>query len=219
LPISAVDMGTGMWTVIGLLAALRRREATGRGCVVRTSLFATALGWLSQRINTFVNEGVELPREAMSGHSGLVPYQAFSAADGEVFICVGNDRLFGKFCSTLGHPEWIADPAFATNRARLTNRACLVPLIASALAEQSRDYWCAHLGAAGVPCAPVNTLPEALALEQFAASDMLSPPLGEGAMQLVGIPLSFDGVHRHPQSIAPKLGADNALLNSPAIRR
>jgi crotonobetainyl-CoA:carnitine CoA-transferase CaiB-like acyl-CoA transferase len=219
LPISAVDMGTGMWTVIGLLAALRRREATGRGCVVRTSLFATALGWLSQRINTLVNEGVELPREAMSGHSGLVPYQSFSAADGDVFICVGNDRLFSKLCSTLGHPEWIVDPAFATNRARLTNREHLVPMIAAILSEQSRDYWCAHLGAAGVPCAPVNTLPEALALEQFTASEMLSPPLGNGAMQIVGIPLSFDGVHRHPQGIAPKLGADNALLISPATRR
>jgi formyl-CoA transferase len=219
LPISAVDMGTGMWTVIGLLVALRRREATGRGCVVRTSLFATALGWLSQRVNTLVNEGVELPREPMSGHSGLVPYQSFSASDGDVFVCVGNDRLFSKFCSTLGHPEWIADPAFATNRARLTNRERLVPMIAATVAAQSRDYWCAHLGAAGVPCAPVNTLPEALALEQFTASKMLSPPLGNGAMQLVGIPLSFDGVHPHPLGIGPKLGADNALLNSPATRR
>ena len=143
----------------------------------------------------------------------------FSAADGDVFICVGNDRLFSKLCSTLGHPEWIVDPAFATNRARLTNREHLVPMIAAILAEQSRDYWCAHLGAAGVPCAPVNTLPEALALEQFTASEMLSPPLGNGAMQIVGIPLSFDGVHRHPQGIAPKLGADNALLISPATRR
>jgi formyl-CoA transferase len=162
---------------------------------------------------------VELPREAMSGHSGLVPYQSFSAADGDLFICVGNDRLFSKFCSTLGHPEWIADAAFATNRARLTNRERLVPLIAATLAEQSRDYWCAHLGAAGVPCAPVNTLPEAVALEQFTASEMLSPPLGDAGMQLIGLPLSFDGVHRHPQKIAPKLGADNALLNAPATWR
>jgi len=219
LPISAVDMGTGMWTVIGLLAALRRRDATGRGCVVRTSLFATAIGWLSQRVNSLVNQGIELPRERMSGHSGLVPYQTFSAADGDIFIAVGNDRLYRRFCTLLGHPEWIDDPAFATNRARLTNRERLVPLMAAAIAEHPRDYWCDRLGAAGVPCARVNTLREAVALEQFAASDMLSPPLADGAMQLVGIPLTFDGVHRHPQGIAPKLGADNALINSPATRR
>jgi crotonobetainyl-CoA:carnitine CoA-transferase CaiB-like acyl-CoA transferase len=77
LPISAVDMGTGMWTVIGLLVALRRREATGRGCVVRTSLFATALGWLSQRINTLVNEGRRTPARADVGTQRSRPVPSF----------------------------------------------------------------------------------------------------------------------------------------------
>ena len=210
LPISAVDLGTGMWSVIGLLTALRRRAETGRGCVVRTSLYDTALGWLSQRVNTLVNEGVEMRREPQSGHSGLVPYQAFSASDGDVMICVGNDRLFVKFCEVLGYPEWIADPRFATNRARLTNRDALVPQIAATIAQRIRIDWCELLGAVGVPCAPVNTLRESVALEQFRASEMLGPPLAGGAMQLIGLPISFDGVRRHANQIAPKLGADNA---------
>jgi formyl-CoA transferase len=212
LPISAVDLGTGMWTVIGLLAALRRRDQTGRGCVVRTSLFDTALGWLSQRVNAFVNEGVELRREPMSGHVGLVPYQQFSASDGDFFVCVGNDRLFGKFCTVIGREEWIADPTFATNRARLTNRDLLVPQIADVLAGDTRAAWVGRLRAAGVPCAEVNTIREAVALEQFAASEMLSPPLGGEAMRLVTVPLSFDGERPYPHDIAPKLGADDALL-------
>jgi formyl-CoA transferase len=210
LPISAVDLGTGMWSVIGLLAALRRRDATGRGCVVRTSLFETALGWLSQRINTLVNEGVEMRREPMSGHSGLVPYQTFPAADGDLMICVGNDRLFARFCSVIERPEWISDPRFATNRARLTNRDELVPLIAEAIAQSSRERWCEYFLRAGVPCAPVNTLPEAVALEQFTATGMLGPELAGGAMRLIGLPIAFDGVRRHATEIAPALGADTS---------
>jgi formyl-CoA transferase len=217
LPISALDLGTGMWTIIGLLAALRRRDATGRGCVVRTSLFDTALGWLSQRVNTLVNEGVEMRREPMSGHSGLVPYQAFTASDGDVMVCVGNDRLFAKFCAVIERPEWITDPAFATNRARLTNRDVLVPLIVALIVQRPRAHWVDGLRAVGVPCAPVNTLREAVALEQFAASKMLSEPLGEERpMRLITVPLSFDGERPYPRDIAPKLGAHDDEIAEPA---
>ena len=182
---------------------------------MRTSLFDTALGWLSQRVNTLVNEGVEMRREPHSGHSGLVPYQIFSAADGDVMICVGNDRLFAKFADVIGRPEWISDPLFATNRARLANRERLVPMIAALIAEHIRTDWCESFGAAGVPCAPVNTLRESVALEQFRASEMLGPPLADGAMQLVGLPISFDGGRRHAVVIAPKLGADNERFINP----
>jgi formyl-CoA transferase len=210
LPISAVDLGTGMWTVIGVLTALREREKTGRGCVVRTSLLETALGWMSQRINTYINEGVELRREPMSGHAGLVPYQSFSAADGDVFICVGNDRLFAKFCAVIGRDAWITDPQFATNRARLANRDVIVPRIAAILREAPRDTWIERLRAAGVPCAPVNAVRDVVALDQFAAVDMLSPELEGGPTRLISVPVSFDGVRSHPRGVAPRLGADNA---------
>ena len=215
LPISAVDLGTGMWSVIGLLTALRRRDKTGRGCVVRTSLYDTALGWLSQRVNALVNEGVEMRREPQSGHSGLVPYQVFAAADGDVMVCVGNDRLFAKFCDVLGRPEWVSDTRFATNRARLTHREELVPMIGAVIAQRARTEWCERLVALGVPCAPVNTLREAVALEQFAASQMLGPSLADGAMQLIGLPVSFDGVRRHASEIAPKLGTANDRFLAP----
>jgi formyl-CoA transferase len=217
VPISALDLGTGMWTIIGLLAALRRRDATGRGCVVRTSLFDTGLAWLSQRINTLLNEGVEMRREPMSGHAGLVPYQTFTASDGDVMICVGNDRLFAKFCAVVERPEWIADPAFATNRARLANRDALVPRIVALLVRRPRAYWVDAFRAVGVPCAPVNTVREAVGLEQFAASEMLSEPLGtERPMRLITLPLSFDGRRPYPRSIAPALGANDAELATPA---
>jgi formyl-CoA transferase len=216
LPISAVDLGTGMWTVIGLLTALRDRERTGRGCVVRTSLWDTAMGWLSQRVNTLVNEGIELGRQPMSGHSGLVPYQTFSASDADLMVCVGNDRLFAKFCAIVERPDWAADPSFATNRARLTNRDALVPQIAAILVRRPRAWWIERFVAAGVPCAAVNTLAEAIALPQFAASGMLSESLADDAMRLIALPITFDGERPGPRGIAPKLGADDALLTEPA---
>jgi formyl-CoA transferase len=216
LPISAVDLGTAMWSIIGMFAALRERDRTGRGTVVRTSLFDTSIAWLSQRINVLANYDEELPREAMSGHSGLVPYQTFPAADGDFMVCVGNDRLFVKFATALEHPEWIADPRFATNRARLANRGVFVPMLLELFAREPRAHWVDRLYAAGVPAAPVNTLRESVALEQFDASGMLSPPLDGGSMRLVTLPISFDGRRPYPSGLAPQLGADNALIAEPA---
>ena len=127
-------------------------------------------------------------------------------------ICVGNDRLFAKFCAVVEQPAWAGDPSFATNRARLTHRDVLVPQIAAILARQPRAWWIERFVAAGVPCAAVNTLSEAIALPQFAASGMLSEPLGDGTMRLIALPVTFDGERPGPKGIAPKLGADDALL-------
>lgn len=210
VPLSITDLGTGMWTVIGVLTALYQRETTGRGCVVRTSLFDTALTWMAGRLDAYVNQGVQTPRSPMSAVGGIVPFQQFAAADADLFICVASERLYSKFCVALEHPEWLTDPDFADNRARAKNRTRFVSLLSAVLAERSRDHWLERLRGAGVPCAPVNTVPEVVALEQFAASDMLGPPIGGTELRLVGLPLSFDGERPRPAGLAPSLGADNA---------
>jgi formyl-CoA transferase len=212
VPLSITDLGTGLWTVVGVLTALHQREETGRGCVVRTSLFDTAMSWMAQRLDAYVNQGTELPRSPMSAVGGIVPFQQFAASDAALFICVASEGLWSKFCTALERPEWVADPDFANNRARAAHRERLIPLIAGVLVEHTRDHWLERLRAAGVPCAPVNTVPEVVALEQFQASDMLGPPLGGTPMRLVGIPLSFDGERPRPAGLAPSLGADNALV-------
>jgi formyl-CoA transferase len=211
VPLSITDLGTGMWTVIGLLTALHQREETGRGCVVRTSLFDTALTWMAQRLDAYVNEGAQTPRSPMSAVGGIVPFQQFATADDALFICVASEGLFVKFCDALAHPEWARDPDFADNRARAKHRERFIALVADVLAREPRDVWLARLRAAGVPCSPVNAVPDVVALEQFAASDMLSPPLGGTPMRLIGLPLSFDGERPRPAGPAPSLGADNAL--------
>jgi crotonobetainyl-CoA:carnitine CoA-transferase CaiB-like acyl-CoA transferase len=207
---SVCDMGTGMWTVIGALAALERRRVTGKGGIVNTSLFETALMWAGQKICAYVNEGKPVVRDA-SGHPGMTPYQAFDAADGPFLICAGNDRLFVKLADVLGHPEWPRDARFATNRERLKHKPALLPMITAVLKTAPRQHWIARLSEAGVPCAPINSIPDVMAEPQTAAVGLLQTPPGEDFI-LPGLPISFDGARPPLRNAAPRLGADNAAL-------
>lgn len=207
---SVVDQDTGMWTVLGALALLERRHRTGRGGVVNTSLLETALLWAGQKISSYVNTGKMTERHA-SGHPNFVPYQAFDAADGPILVCCGNDRLFARFAGELGHPEWVKDDRFATNRQRLVNQKELLPLIADIMKETTRAEWLQRLQRSGIPCAPVNAIPEVLEEPQVQALGMVQPVPGED-FALVALPLSFDGERPQVKSAAPRLGADNARL-------
>jgi formyl-CoA transferase len=200
---SVVDQGTGMWTVIGALAALQQRVRTGRGSVVNTSLLETAIAWGNQKISAYVNQGKQPERHA-SGHPDFVPYEAFDAADGPFLICCGNDRLFAKLAQEVGHPEWPQDPRFATNRARLANKDALLAPLRTVLRENPRAAWLERLVGAGVPCAPINTIPELIAEPQVAAMGMLVAPPGED-YSVVATPISFDGARPTPRAGAPML--------------
>ncbi len=204
---SVVDQGTGMWTVIGALAALAERARTGRGGVVNTSLFETATMWAGQKLSAWVNQG-EAPVKHASGHPAFVPYQGFAAADGPLLVCCGNDRLFRKFATLLGHGDWADDPRFATNRARLAHQAELLPQIDALLRARPRAEWLAALEAAGVPCAPINTVQELAADAQFAALGQMQPVPGTD-YALVRLPLSFDGARPAIERAAPALGEFN----------
>jgi formyl-CoA transferase len=211
---SVVDMGTGMWTVIGALAALQQRARSGRGCVVNTSLFETAFAWAGQKVVSYVNQG-KLPERHASGHPGFVPYEAFDAADGPLLVCCGNDRLFRKFAQELGHPEWPADPRFATNRLRLANKPACLALVRDAMRARPRAEWLERLVAAGVPCAPINSIPEMLAEPQAQAIGMLVTPPGED-FSVTALPVSFDGERPQPQAGAPRLDQHKGASFSPA---
>ncbi len=204
LGVAVCDQGTGMWIVIGALAALQRRYATGRGCIVTASLLETALVWAAQRGDMWVNEG-RMPPKHRSGHPALVPYEAFDAADGPFIICCGNDRLFAKLAGALGRPEWAEDLRFATNRARLLNKNTLVVLMAEILRSVPRSEWIKRLETAGVPAAPINTLPEALDEPQAKMLGILQDVPGED-YRLTGSALSFDGVRPVIRNAAPRLG-------------
>jgi formyl-CoA transferase len=199
-----------MWLVIGALALLARRQRTGRGGVVNTSLLETALSWNAQKSDAWRNEG-QLPQRHRSGHPGMAPYEAFDTADGPLLVCCGNDRLFAKLADELGQRNWIEDARFATNRARLEHRQLLVDEIGAILRQQSRAQWLQRFARAGVPCAPVHSVPQALDHPQVQALEMLFP-MHDAAFALTGLPVSFDGVRAGSNLPAPALGANNIEL-------
>jgi crotonobetainyl-CoA:carnitine CoA-transferase CaiB-like acyl-CoA transferase len=203
------DKATGMFTVIGALGALRRREITGRGGLVDTSLFETAVHWVEGQVNAHMATG-EVPRRHGTGAAVIVPYQVFETADRPLCLAAGNDRLWARCARVLGHPDWGADERFARGAARVRNRAVLVPMIAEVLRTRPRDAWIAALEAAGVPCAAVNDIGEVAASEQFAAVGIAQDL--PGGPRVVGLPISFDRVRPRPSRAAPRLGEHNAEL-------
>lgn len=207
---SLVDMGTGMWAVIGVLCALMRRMQTGQGEVVDVSLFETATCWVSLMAAQFLASG-EVPQRQGSGASGIVPYRGYETTDGEIVIAAGSDRLFQKLCQVLGCEQWADDARFVNNESRVRHQVELYRLIEEQVRLKSTAWWQEALEAAGIPCSPVNNLKQMLAHEQTAALGLLQDVPGTG-MQFLGLPLSFGGVRPAPRFAPPKLGEHNDLL-------
>lgn len=205
---SMCDQGSGMWVVIGALALLQRRAHTGRGGIVSTSLLETALVWNGQKADAYANLG-ELPQRHRSGHPGLVPYEAFDTADAPLLVCCGNDRLFAKLAGVLGRLDWLQDERFATNRARLVHKQALFEQLIPLLRAHTRAEWITRFEAAGVPCAPIHTVPEALAHPQVQALGMSALVPGED-FRLTALPLTIDGERPAIRAGAPRLGEHNA---------
>lgn len=172
LGVAWVDVLAGVHAAAGILAALHERERSGVGRYLDLSLFDVAIAGMVNQGQSSLLTG-QAPQRLGSAHPSIVPYQAFATARGELSLTVGNDQQFVRLCEVLGLEELSSDERFASNRSRVLNREELVPRIASALLQRTRDEWLELLRAAGVPAAPVNTLPEALADEQVAARGMV----------------------------------------------
>lgn len=204
------DKAAGMWCVIGALAALRQRDATGKGCVIDTSLFECAVGWVDTPLNNYNVTG-KVPARHGTASNLLVPYQTFETADRPICIAAGNDRLFVKCAAALGHSEWSDDQRFSDGRKRAANREALVALMAPVLLKQPREHWMMVLGEVGVPCAPVNDIAELARTEQFAAMDMLRRLPGT-ELDVVGLPISIGRERPRPRADSPRLGEHNEAV-------
>jgi crotonobetainyl-CoA:carnitine CoA-transferase CaiB-like acyl-CoA transferase len=201
---SILDYGTGMWAAIGILAALVRRAAIGRGCVVDASLYETGLAWLKGHYASFSTSGV-IPERHRTGSHRVVPFESFETTTGPIIVAAGNDRLFAKLAKVLGRPEWASEPRYATNAARVANKPALLAEIARLFATSSKDAWIARLEAEGVPCASINTLPDAASTQQADALGIVQTPPG-GDYTLIGLPLSFDGARPRIRRAPPRAG-------------
>ena len=201
---SIVDMATGMWSVIGALAALLQRQTSGEGATIDTSLYETALGWMCYHAANFQASG-ELPKRQGSGASMIAPYRGCATKDGFIMIAAGNDKLFASLAKALGHPEWADDARFRTNPDRVKNQSALYRLIEDIVRERTSAEWQSILDAASVPNAPMQTIDEVLDHPQTQALGILQPS-PEGDITLVGLPLSIDGARPAFRKSPPKLG-------------
>jgi len=206
-PFSPVDQTTGLHAVTGLMAALIERGRTGQGTRIEVSLFETALSFLSYNFHVYWENGVE-PAKPGSGHESLVPYQAFEAADKPVLIGVANDNLWRRFCGAVGRDELAQDNRFLTSADRSANRAACVGIVQEILRTRTRDEWLELMNTIGVPCAPINSLQEALDQPQTAARGMVMhynhPVLGP--MKTIAQPILFNNEPHTAGSPPPMLG-------------
>lgn len=210
-----LDQGTGMWSAIGILAALAQRERTGRGCAVDTSLFETALGWLTI---AFARYGVtgDLPSRHPTGSDRLIVFQAFETRNGPLVVAAANDRLFAKLAVALGRPEWAEDARFASNAGRVEHRDYLLGEVAAIMRTRSRGEWLDILSDAGIPCSPVHNMHEITAHEQTQAIGMIQQSPGMD-LRIMGLPISFDGQRPQPRRHAPGVGEHNVEIVGDAL--
>lgn len=187
---SLVDMGTGMWTALGILGALRERDRTGEGSRVSGALFDTALAWSGYHLLGAASAGT-VARPLGTELPMIVPYGTFPAADGPVMIAAGNEGLFRRLCRALELDELLDDPRFATNRTRVGHREEVNARVRARTAAFTAEELLDRLREAGVPAAPVRDVGELLHDPQFAASGMLAPD-AEGRLR-GPIPLRWEG--------------------------
>lgn len=210
--ISLIDMGAGMWTVIGFLSSLLAQRAGGTGAHLATSLYETGLAWMTVPLAGYEGAG-DVRKPHGSGTAEIVPYQAFEAADGWLMIAAGNDNLFRRLCRAIGLDELAEHPDYATNKARVINRDFLIPRIAAEVSRLGADELGKMLDAAGVPNAPLLSVDQVACHPQTEAVGMLAPAVEDGP-RLVGIPISFDGQRWRGRGSAPALGEHNAQVQA-----
>ena len=206
------DLGTGMWAAQGILAALYERERTDAGRLVECSLLETAIGFSSWTSAQWLADHQEPTRQG-SRHRQNAPYQRMKTSDGYLMIGAAGEAIWQRCASALGHPEWVQDPRFATNAARMAHRAELEAVIEDVFATGTTEHWVAVLEAAGVPCGPVYTYTQMFADPQVRHRALVEyvrdPELGE--VPHIRTPIKM-GESIGVRAVAPKLGQHNAEI-------
>ncbi len=206
--VAVADLMAGMYATVAILAALRHRDATGKGQRIDLSLLDAQVAWLSNAGQYYLTSGERTPRLG-NAHPMIVPYQAFAASDDYFILAVGNDSQFARFCDVAGRPELASDERFSTNRARVRNRLALIPVLEELIARRPSSEWLAELEAHGVPCGPINTIDQVFDDPQVRARDMkiaMDHPRAPGPIDLIGSPFKLSDTpvdYRHPP---PTLG-------------
>jgi crotonobetainyl-CoA:carnitine CoA-transferase CaiB-like acyl-CoA transferase len=207
VPIS--DIFTGVYSVVGVLAALTQRERTGRGCLVDTALIDSTVGVLANQALNYLVSGVT-PKRIGNAHPNIVPYQVFPVADGHIIIATGNDSQFVKLCGVLGAPEIAQDPAYRSNSDRLAKRSELIGKLSDLTRRVSKGELLERLEGVGVPAGPINSMDQVFADPQVIYRGMrLDLPdihATGGSIPGVRTPIMIDGQPMASEHPSPRLG-------------
>jgi crotonobetainyl-CoA:carnitine CoA-transferase CaiB-like acyl-CoA transferase len=206
------DLGTGMWAVQGILAALYERQRTGVGRLVECSLLETAIGFSSWTSAGWLADRKEPTRQG-SRHRQNAPYQRMRTKDGYLMVGAAGQSIWARCATALGHLEWCDDPRFATGQQRMRNRAALEAEMEAVLAADTTDHWVAVLEAAGVPCGPVYNYQQMFSDPQVRHRGLIQyatdPELGD--VPHIRTPIKI-GEDVRVRTVAPKLGQHNAEI-------
>jgi crotonobetainyl-CoA:carnitine CoA-transferase CaiB-like acyl-CoA transferase len=213
VPVS--DIFTGVYSAIGILAALHQRESTGKGCYIDNALVDSTIGVLSNQALNYLVSG-KIPKRLGNAHANIVPYQVFPVADGHVIIATGNDAQYVKLCNVLGAPELADDPNYNDNIGRLKHRDELVGKIAAITSRMKRDALLDQLEAIQVPAGPINNLEQVFNDPQVVHRGMQlklpSAAAKAGAIPGVRTPVMMDGWKAASERPSPLLGEHTAEI-------
>jgi CoA:oxalate CoA-transferase len=208
------DITAGLFTAIGIQAALIERERSGEGMQVDVAMLDSQVATLENAIARYAATG-EVPGPMGSRHPSIAPFEALATSDGHIVVAAGNDALFAALCETVGRPELTDDPRFASNELRRRNLDALGEALEGALSTHTSEHWIAALLRAGVPCGPLNDVAQVAVDPHIAARNMIltSGDAATGEVKMAGNPIKLSG-HADPdtRSPAPELDGDRARI-------
>jgi formyl-CoA transferase/CoA:oxalate CoA-transferase len=207
LGVAISDIVSGMFAFQGISMALYARTQTGRGQLVDIGMLDSTAALLTYQSGSFFATG-QAPQRLGNRHPTIVPYETFSASDGDFVIAVGNDALWRAFCTACGLEALGDDPQFATNRQRVQGYGVLKPVIVERLRTKTRAEWIAVLTAAGIPCGAVRDVGEVLADPQLAAREMVQQVAHAslGPLRVTGVPVKLSDTPGGVRTAPPTLG-------------
>ncbi len=203
--VALLDVVTGLYGAIGILAALRERSETGAGRRVTVSLYGASLAAMVNQAANFLLGGV-VPGLLGNAHPNIVPYQVFQASDRPFVLAGGNDKLFRLTCEVVGHAEWAEDERFATNPARVENRTMIVAMLQEIFSTRTAAEWLTSLESQAVPCSPIYGMDEVFDSREGSALIEVVPDPERGALKLVASPIVFPAGEGSTSTPPPRLG-------------
>jgi len=211
--VAILDVVAGLYATISVLAALRERDQSGNGRHVSVGLYEASIAALINQAANYLLGGV-VPKAAGNAHPNIVPYQAFSASDGQFVLAGGNDKLFRAACESIGRHDLADDPEYSTNAKRVANRGSLIRQLNSIFATSSVEHWVGLLQGAGVPAAPVLSIDQVFASPE--ANTMVSNVVDpiRGILRLVRSPLENMGLSESETRPPPQLGEHDEQIRA-----